>query len=333
MAPFPATQSRCVQYTSVDRLSGTDPLNPEEIASQYPGSITLYSESGKSGQSLDHTGHAEDLSTLSFDNGDTLNNAVSHIVINDGEDGAGVGVLLFDEPHYGAGRVLYLQKDMPAMSRRLGFGNSHSQALMWTARPSEDTDLHRLGFGNIVSSILVFDPDTIKIDTDGDGIPDAVEQYLSEEIFQDNDRRYSPTSADYDSDGLNDWFELLFDLDPRNSKTNNLYRRDLYDSVGFLADVFPNGVYFFSEPNYGGVFEGYGTIEDPDLTDDNHIGRDNASSLYMKGSYQVVLYPEAEYGGTPYGGYLLHPFVPNYVTSSVSDLGGFRMRSFRILDN
>ena len=314
-------------------IDGTDPLNGSEIAGQYPGSITLYSLSGKSGEMLDHTGHVEDLSTISFSNGDTLNNAVSHIVIKDGEDGAGVGVLLFEEPQYAAGRVLYLQEGMPAMSRRLGFGNSHSQALMWTAHPSKDTDLHSLGFDNIVSSILVFDPDTIETDTDGDGIPDAVEQYLSEEVFQESDRQYSAESADYDSDGLNDWFELLFDLDPRNSKTNNLYQRDLYDSVGFLADVFPNGVYFFSEPDYGGVFEGYGALTDRALTDDNAIGSGNASSLYMIGSYLVALYPQPSWEGTPYGGWALKPIVPNYVRSSVSDLGGFSMRSFKIDNN
>lgn len=307
-------------------MAGTDPLNGTEIAGQYPGSITLYSGGGKSGEMLDHTGHAEDLSTMSFSNGDPLDNAVSHIVLNDD-----VGVLLFEEPRYGAGRILYLQKDMPAMPRRLGFGNSHSEELRWTARPGGDVALSSLGFDNIVSSILVFDPDTIETDSDGDGIPDAVEQYLSETVFQDDDRRYGSTSADYDGDGLNDWFELLLDLAPRISKTNELYERDLYDSVGFFADLFPSGVYFFSEPNYGGVFEGYGALTDSHLTDDNAIGSGRASSLYMKGSYRVALYPEPSWEGTPYGGYLLAPFVINYVTASVTDLEGFSVRSFEIL--
>ena len=324
----------------------TDPLDPTNSSSSvFQTTITLY-EAGSNG-TYDLSGtvseiNNQDFSALEFGNGHTVDNAIGSLKVTDA-----VGVLLFEQPDQAPGCILYLEESGPNVSRRIGFKTGHDP-WYWTVNPGSNEPLSNVDFSGITSSIKVFPPESITTDTDGDGLPDQVEQYLTDTVFNDASpaHAFNISDDDYDSDGLLDWFELLYNFDPRNPRTNNIsldtaantsmdqgrQRSDLWDVAGFLSEAFPDGVYLFSGTNYTGVFEGYNNITDTCMSDDNAIGAESVDSIYIinPDHNRVALYHEEDYAGGTVGDssyYTMSDLSTFRIKQNVADLGSDRSKA------
>ncbi len=115
-------------------------------------------------------------------------------------------------------------------------------------------------------------------DSDGDGLPDSVEDKNRNGIWDKDDNETSAYLADSDEDGLDDWFEVRGDETYENDFDTNPLEADTD------GDGLPDGD---EDANHNGVWEGYLRETSPLLADSDGDGinddKDDCPSIYNPG--------------------------------------------------